>query len=107
MHCVLVPTRRVNAIKLSRHSGMDRRNLGCMDASSPRHPWNLDSGIPCRNDGQPFNLMAVTRRVGMQRWRAALATGPQRVGTRKNQKSRAWASALATPTNLPRPKPCD
>ena len=41
---------RVRAIKISRHSGMDRRNPDCTDADNPRHPWSLDSGNPCRND---------------------------------------------------------
>ncbi len=46
-----IPKFRVIAINLSRHTGMDCRYPGCMDASSPRRPWNLGSGIPCRNDG--------------------------------------------------------
>ena len=43
-------TPQSNPVELSRHTGMDRRYPDCMDASSPRHPWSLDSGIPCRND---------------------------------------------------------
>ncbi len=50
----------VNAVKLSRHTGMDRRYPDCMDASSLRHPWNLDSGIPCQNDEEFLNLIALT-----------------------------------------------
>jgi len=30
---------------------MDGRNPDCSDANSPSHPWSLDSGGPCRNDG--------------------------------------------------------
>jgi hypothetical protein len=48
-----------NAIELSRHSGMDRRNPDCMDASKTRHPWSLDSGDPCRNDGEILNSTAL------------------------------------------------
>ncbi len=44
-----------NAIEISRHSGMDRRNPDCMDASKPRHPWSLGSGNPCRNDDGTLN----------------------------------------------------
>ncbi len=52
------PRSGVKAVKLSRHTGM---NPGCMDASRPRHPWNLDSGIPCRNDEQfLFGIFAST-----------------------------------------------
>gem|GEM_PF-4549202 len=35
---------------LFRHSGMDRRNPDCRDATNPYHPWSLGSGDPCRND---------------------------------------------------------
>jgi len=38
--------------KNDRHSGRDRRNPDCMDASKPIHPWSLGSGDPCRNDGE-------------------------------------------------------
>ena len=41
-----------------RHSGMDRRNLGYRDVLGPRHPWNLGSGDPCRNDGVYFSVLA-------------------------------------------------
>ena len=50
------------AIKLSRHSGMDRRNPDCRDANNLCHPWSLGSGDPCRNDGFFLNLMAVAQR---------------------------------------------
>ena len=39
-----------NTVELSRHSGMDRRNPDCMDASSSDRPCSLGSGAPCRND---------------------------------------------------------
>jgi len=45
-----IPTETVTAIKLSRHSGMDRRNPDCRDADNLCHPWSLGSGDPCRND---------------------------------------------------------
>jgi len=51
-------------IKLSRHSGMDRRNPDCRDANNLCHPWSLDSGDPCRNDEFFLNLMAVKRELG-------------------------------------------
>jgi len=44
-----------NAVELSRHSGMDRRNPDCMEASKPDHPWSLGSGAPCRNDAENLN----------------------------------------------------
>ncbi|MEI7870121.1 MAG: SUMF1/EgtB/PvdO family nonheme iron enzyme [Candidatus Methylumidiphilus sp.] len=43
------------APKNGRHSGMDRRNPDCMDASKPLHPWSLGSGDPCRNDEEYFD----------------------------------------------------
>ncbi len=45
-------------LKELRHTGMDRRYPDCMDAPKPRHPWNLGSGDPCRNDG--FSDLADT-----------------------------------------------
>ncbi|MCX7113012.1 MAG: hypothetical protein NTX45_23415 [Proteobacteria bacterium] len=45
-------------VELGRHSGMDRRNPDCMDASKPRHPWSLGSGDPCRNDAESLNSTA-------------------------------------------------
>ena len=59
-----IPTQSVTAIKLSRHSGMDRRNPDCRDANNLCHPWSLGSGDPCRNDEFFLNLMAVTQSVG-------------------------------------------
>ena len=44
------PSSCFTAIKLSRHSGMDRRNPDCRDANNLCHPWSLGSGDPCRND---------------------------------------------------------
>jgi len=35
----------------NRHTGRERRYPDCMDASKPDYPWSLDSGDPCRNDG--------------------------------------------------------
>ena len=35
----------------SRHTGRERRYPDCMDALTLDHPWSLDSGDPCRNDG--------------------------------------------------------
>ena len=48
-----------DVVELSRHSGMDRRNPDCMDASKPRHPWSLGSGAPCRNDGETLDSTAL------------------------------------------------
>ena len=48
-------TDRFNVVELSRHSGMDRRNPDCRDATNPYHPWSLGSGDPCRNDGEHLN----------------------------------------------------
>ena len=62
---LIVPTLCVTAIKLSRHSGMDRRNPDCRDTNNLCHPWSLGSGDPCRNDEFFLNLMAVTLCVGM------------------------------------------
>jgi hypothetical protein len=39
-----------NAVKLTRHAGMDCRHPGYKDVILDNHPWPLDSGIPCRND---------------------------------------------------------
>jgi hypothetical protein len=39
-----------NAVKLSRHLGMDCRDPEHMDVLKVCHPWLLDSGNPCRND---------------------------------------------------------
>ncbi len=61
-----VPKLRFKTIKLSRHSGMDRRNPDCRDANNPCHPWSLGSGDPCRNDEFLLNLMAVKLRLGMR-----------------------------------------
>jgi len=44
-----------NTAELSRHSGMDRRNPDCRDATNPYRPWSLGSGGPCRNDGGTLN----------------------------------------------------
>ena len=44
----------------SRHTGRDRRYPDCRDASEPFRPWSLGSGGPCRNDGEPLNLNALT-----------------------------------------------
>ena len=53
----------LNAIKLTRHSGMDRRNPDCRDANNLCHPWSLGSGDPCRNDELFLNLIAARCRV--------------------------------------------
>gem|GEM_PF-1887869 len=58
------PRYSVTAIKLSRHSGMDRRNPDCRDANNLCHPWSLGSGDPCRNDEFFLNLMAVKLPLG-------------------------------------------
>ncbi len=50
-----------NTVELSRHSGMDRRNLGYRDVLGPDHPWNLGSGDPCRNDEHQLNLTGLPR----------------------------------------------
>ena len=57
----------LNAIKLTRHSGMDRRNPDCSDANNLCHPWSLGSGDPCRNDELFLNLMAVRTYTGSER----------------------------------------
>ena len=85
-----LPRWSINAIELSRHPGMDRRTnrqdsrfarlcrpkgegQGCPSCiqiagmpQSPRHPWSLGSGDPCRNDEFFLNLMAVTLEHGNQ-----------------------------------------
>ena len=59
---------RITAIKLNRHSGMDRRDPDCRDANNLRHPWSLGSGGPCRNDGIlfPFPRSSTRRYTQMQ-----------------------------------------
>jgi len=47
-------------VDLSRHSGMDRRNPDCRDATNSSHPWSLGSGGPCRNDGETLNSTVLT-----------------------------------------------
>ena len=42
----------LNTVELSRHSGMDRRNPDCRDATNPRHPWSLGSGDPNAGNGK-------------------------------------------------------
>ena len=75
------PTGRVaggegNDVEISRHSGMDRRNPDCMDASSSDHPWSLGSGAPpaipdrgrlCRNDEINLNSTALGGEGDQQR----------------------------------------
>ena len=51
----------------SRHSGRDRRNPDCRDATNPYHPWSLGSGDPCRNDDRTLNSIALGLGLG-QRW---------------------------------------
>ena len=46
-------------MKISRHTGMDRRYPDCRDAAKTRYPWSLGSGSPCRNDEDFVNFMAV------------------------------------------------
>ena len=46
-------------VEMSRHSGMDRRNPDCMDASSSHHPGSLGSGAHCRNDELNINSTAL------------------------------------------------
>ena len=48
-----------NTVELSRHSGMDRRNPDCRDATNLCHPWSLGSGDPCRNDEDTPNSTAL------------------------------------------------
>ena len=36
--------------EISHHTGMTRRFRAEWMLQSPLHPWNLDSGAPCRND---------------------------------------------------------
>ena len=72
----LVYTRRVTAIKLSRHSGRDCRKPDHMDVFISYHPWFLDLGNPCRDDDAFLNLMAATACY-------AVLYAPQRVETSK------------------------
>ena len=58
------PSSSFTAIKLSRHSGMVRRNPDCRDANNLCHPWSLGSGDPCRNDEFFLNLMALKLQLG-------------------------------------------
>ena len=61
------PNWSVTAIKISRHSGMDRGYPDCMEAPKPRRPWSLGSGDPCRNDEVFFlNLMPVKLEHGKE-----------------------------------------
>ena len=59
-----------NAVKFSRHSGMDRRNPDSMDGVGLGHPCSLDSGDPCRNDDVSCSVGLVYNgqysSVGMQ-----------------------------------------
>ncbi len=58
-------TDRFNVVELSRHSGMDRRNPDCRDATNPCHPWSLGSGDPCRNDGEHLNSTVLGEEEGL------------------------------------------
>ena len=58
------PSSSFTAIKLSRHSGMVRRNPDCRDANNLCHPWSLGSGDPGRNDEFFLHLMAVKQELG-------------------------------------------
>ena len=51
----MIQPANINAVELSRHSGMDRQNPDCRDATNLCHPWSLGSGNPCRNDGEHQN----------------------------------------------------
>ena len=73
-----------NTVELSRHSGMDRRNPDCMDASSSDHPWSLGSGAPpvipdrgrlCRNDEINLNSTALAGRCPKPRRPWSLGSG--------------------------------
>ena len=57
--------RCVNAVELSRHSGMDRRNPGSMGGSDPDHPYSLGSGGIYRNDEVSLNSIALGRGVSL------------------------------------------
>ena len=67
-HGTDVPPIHNNANKSSRHFGRDCRNpehrevnVGAsLEASPTCHPWHLDSGNPCRNDGHFVNSSALT-----------------------------------------------
>ena len=54
-----------NAVELSRHSGMDRRNPDCMEAPIPHRPRSLGSGDPCRNDGDNLNSTTLPHGGGL------------------------------------------
>jgi len=45
------PTWTLGTSAKLRRSGMELGNPGSMDGAALRHPRNLDSGDPCRNDG--------------------------------------------------------
>jgi len=62
-------------IKSNRHTGSDRRYPGYRDVRGLRHPWNLGSGDPCRNDGFFLSLMALTVERGGEIG-SVLTTGP-------------------------------
>ncbi len=49
----------VEAVEISRHSGMDRRNPDGMDAYNPDRPWSLAPGAPCRDDEAKPNPTAL------------------------------------------------
>ncbi len=58
------PPRQDNTVEISRHSGRDRRNPDCRDATNPCHPWSLGSGDPCRNDGVILNSTTLPGQEG-------------------------------------------
>ena len=64
---VSAPPSYHNALEISRHSGMDRRNPDCRDATNPYHPWSLGSGDPCRNDGENLNSTVLPPYPPLQR----------------------------------------
>ena len=61
----LVAPSKTNAVELSRHSGMDRRNPDCMEAPIPHRPRSLGSGDPCRNDGDNLNSTTLPHGGGL------------------------------------------
>jgi len=50
------PSPEGNELKLGRHTGRDCRYPEHMDVNQANHPWHLDSGNPCRNDGRLSQL---------------------------------------------------
>ena len=51
------------AVEINRHTGRDRRNPDSRDGGVQEHPCSLDSGDPCRNDGETSNPTNTHRQL--------------------------------------------